>query len=42
MTFIGYEAADPRIVKLWSSLTKDQILDFDYKFKDKYRSEDVA
>ena len=42
MTFIGYEAADPRIVRLRSSLTEDQILDFDYKYKDKYRSEDLA
>ena len=42
MTFIGYEAADPRIVRLRSSLTEDQILDFDYKYKDKYRNEDAA
>ena len=42
MTFIGYEAADPRIVRLRSTLTEDQILDFDYKYKDKYRSEDLA
>ena len=42
MTFIGYETADPRIVRLRSQLTEDQILDFDYKYKDKYRSEDLA
>ena len=42
MTFLGYEAADPRIVRLRSSLTEDQILDFDYKYKEKYRSEDLA
>ena len=29
MTFLGYKAADPRIVRLRSSLTEDQILDFD-------------
>ena len=42
MTLLGFEAADPRILKLRQALTEDQILDFDYRYKDKYRSEDIA